>query len=122
MHEAGFAVDMAGIATGPRGDKQLTPKGRRIVAIMKKNGFHWRYGLSDPAHFEADPRRYGYRSAQQAITKTQTTCQVKFARNKVQKKAATRIAVNRVNKRAGAQLTNVSTSAKPRRNIVRARA
>jgi hypothetical protein len=122
MHEAGFAVDMAGIAAGPRGNKQLTPKGRRIVAIMKKNGFKWRYGLSDPAHFEADPRRYGYRSAQQAITKTQTTCQVKFAKNKIQKKAPTRIAVNRVNKRAGAQLTNLSTSPRTRRNFVRARA
>jgi len=122
MHEAGFAVDMAGIAAGPRGNKQLTPKGRRIVGIMKKNGFNWRYGLSDPAHFEADPRRYGYRSAQQAITKTQTTCQVKFAKNKIQKKAPARIAVNRVNKRAGTQLINVSTSIKTRRNPVRARA
>ncbi len=36
IHEAGFAVDMAGIAAGPRGDKRLTPQGKRIVAIMKK--------------------------------------------------------------------------------------
>ncbi|HSB08173.1 MAG TPA: D-alanyl-D-alanine carboxypeptidase family protein [Blastocatellia bacterium] len=86
MHEAGFAVDIAGIAAGPRGQKRLTPKGRRIVGIMKKNGFKWRYGLSDPAHFEADPRKYGYRNPQQAINKTQTTCQIGLAKNKSRKK------------------------------------
>lgn len=91
MHEAGFAVDIAGIAAGPRGDKRLTTQGRRIVNIMNKNGFKWRYGLSDPAHFEADPRKYGYRTPQQAITKTQTTCQIKLARTKNHKKPAGRI-------------------------------
>ena len=92
IHEAGFAVDMAGIATGPRGDKRLTPQGKRIVAIMKKNGFNWRYGLADPVHFEADPKKHGYRSVQEAITRTQTTCQVKLAKNKAHKKPANRVA------------------------------
>lgn len=100
LHEAGFAVDIGGVATGPRGDKQLTPKGRRIVGIMRKNGFAWRYGLSDPAHFEANPKRYGYRSAEQAIARTQTTCQVRLARNKTHKKAAKTIAA----RRAGASM------------------
>ena len=91
MHEAGFAVDIAGIASGPRGAKRVTPKGRRIVAIMKRNGFKWRYGLSDPAHFEADPRKYGYRSPQQAIAKTQATCQVKLAKGKNRKRVNGRV-------------------------------
>ena len=95
IHEAGFAVDIAGVATGPRGAKRLTPQGRRIVAIMKKHGFNWRYGLADPVHFEADPRKYGYRSVRQAIRRTQTTCQVKFAKSKTHKKPASRIAVSR---------------------------
>ena len=78
MHEAGFAVDMSGIAIGPRGAKRLTPRGRRIVAIMRKNGFNWRYGLADPAHFEIDPRNHGFRSAQQAIRRNQAQCQVRY--------------------------------------------
>lgn len=104
MHEAGFAVDMAGIAAGPRGAKRLTPKGRRIVGIMRKNGFNWRYGLSDPAHFEANPRKHGYRTVQQAITRTQTTCQVKFAKTKAHKKPANKVAVNRAHTRAKRRL------------------
>ncbi|MCI0488687.1 MAG: D-alanyl-D-alanine carboxypeptidase family protein [Blastocatellia bacterium] len=75
LHEAGFAVDISGVASGPRGKKRLTARGRRIVQIMRKNGFRWPYGLADPAHFEADPRRYGYRSARQAIQRSQSTCQ-----------------------------------------------
>src|SRR5262249_31874344 len=78
LHEAGMAVDIAGVASGPRGDKQLTPRGLKMVRIMQKNGFKWRYGLSDPAHFEADPTKHGYRSAAQAIKKSQSTCQVKL--------------------------------------------
>lgn len=81
LHEAGLAVDMSGIATGPRGAKRLTPRGRRIVGIMQKNGFRWRYGLADPAHFEANPRRAGYRNLKQAITRSQTTCDAKLADN-----------------------------------------
>jgi len=78
LHEAGFAVDMSGVAIGPRGAKRLTPRGRRIIAIMRKHGFSWRYGLADPAHFEIDPRRYGYRSAQQAIKRSQSQCQTRY--------------------------------------------
>src|ERR1044071_1203222 len=52
MHEAGFAVDISGIAAGPRGNKRVTSRGRRIICVMRKNGFKWRYGLKDPAHFE----------------------------------------------------------------------
>src|SRR5713226_7845652 len=81
LHEAGLAVDISGVAAGPRGRKRLTPQGHRIVSIMRKNGFNWRYRLADPAHFEADPKKHGYRNVQQAITRTQTTCQVKLARN-----------------------------------------
>jgi hypothetical protein len=78
LHEAGFAVDMSGVAIGPRGAKRLTPRGRRIVAIMRRNGFNWRYGLADPAHFEIDPRNHGFRSAQQAIRRNQAQCQVRY--------------------------------------------
>jgi hypothetical protein len=95
IHEAGFAVDMAGIATGPRGNKRLTPQGRRIVAIMEKNGFNWRYGLADPVHFEADPRRHGYRSVKEAINRTQTTCQIRLAKSKPHKKPPAKVATNR---------------------------
>ena len=74
LHEAGFAVDISGIASGPRGAKRVTPKGRRIISIMNRNGFRWRYGLKDPAHFEANPQRYGYRNAKQAIARSQNIC------------------------------------------------
>jgi D-alanyl-D-alanine carboxypeptidase. len=80
LHEAGFAVDISGVAAGPRGRKQVTSRGRRIISVMRKNGFKWRYGLKDPAHFEADPTRKGYRSLGQAINKNQTTCTVKLAK------------------------------------------
>src|SRR6185369_1354716 len=96
LHEAGFAVDMAGIAAGPRGDKRLTPQGKRIVGIMRKNGFSWRYGLADPAHFEADPRKHGYRNLKQAIERSRNTCQVQLAKNPANKKAATRVSAARV--------------------------
>ena len=79
LHEAAFAVDISGVAAGPRGAKRLTPRGRRIVQIMQRNGFKWRYGLADPAHFEADPRKYGYRTVKQAIKRTQNTCEVRLA-------------------------------------------
>jgi hypothetical protein len=99
IHEAGFAVDMAGIATGPRGAKRITPRGRRIVAIMKKHDFNWRYGLRDPVHFEADPRKYGYRSVKQAIKRTQTTCQIKLAKSKANKKTPNNVAAGRARPR-----------------------
>jgi LAS superfamily LD-carboxypeptidase LdcB len=98
LHEAGFAVDMSGIAAGPRGKKRLTPKGRRIVGIMRKHGFKWRYGLADPAHFEADPRKHGYRTVHQAITQTRTTCQLNLAGNKAYptKNPSNKVAASRV--------------------------
>jgi len=96
IHEAGFAVDVAGVASGRRGAKRLTPQGRRIVSIMKKNGFTWRYGLSDPVHFEADPRQHGYKNVKQAIARTQNTCQVKLAKTKSSKKSVNRVAVNTI--------------------------
>jgi hypothetical protein len=122
IHEAGFAVDMAGIAAGPRGDKRLTPQGKRIVAIMKKNGFNWRYGLADPVHFEADPRKHGYRSVLEAITRTQTTCQVRLAKNKAHKKAANRVAAARAHGPARARLSAEASSTKTRRHAGKARA
>lgn len=82
LHEAGLAVDISGVAAGPRGAKRITPRGRRIVGIMRKNGFQWRYGLKDPAHFEANPRRYGYRSTRQAISISQNTCDAKILAKK----------------------------------------
>ena len=88
LHEAGFAVDISGVAAGPRGAKRLTPRGRRIVGIMRKNGFQWRYGLKDPAHFEANPRRYGYRSAKQAISLSQNICDAKIVAKKSRETAA----------------------------------
>jgi hypothetical protein len=100
MHEAGFAVDISGVAAGPRGNKHLTPEGKRIVAVMRKHGFNWRYRLADPAHFEADPRKHGYRTAKQAIAHTQSTCDVKLAKlvkRAPQKKTAAKASVTRSN-------------------------
>jgi len=88
LHEAGLAVDIAGVTAGSRGQRRLTPRGRRIVRIMEKNGFKWRYGMSDPVHFEASPRTAGYRSVAQAIRRSQSTCQVKLA---AQKKKSNRL-------------------------------
>jgi D-alanyl-D-alanine carboxypeptidase len=85
LHEAGFAVDISGVAAGPRGNKRLTTRGRRIVSIMRKNGFDWRYGLADPAHFEADPRESGYRSVKAAINKNQKQCSVNLIAGKQKK-------------------------------------
>jgi hypothetical protein len=120
LHEAGFAVDIAGVASGPRGNKRLTPKGRRIVSIMRKNGFSWRYGLKDPAHFEADPTRHGYRNARHAIRKTQTTCQVSLAKSRAHKKPAGKVALNRSTSTARSRAAAVA--AKPRRQVVKVRA
>lgn len=98
LHEAGFAVDISGVAAGPRGKKRLTSQGHKIVSIMRKNGFNWRYQLADPAHFEADPKKHGYRTAKQAIAHTQKTCTVKLAKvtnQTPQKKTAGKVAVDR---------------------------
>jgi D-alanyl-D-alanine carboxypeptidase-like protein len=78
-HEAGFAVDIAGVAAGRSGRRRVTPNGRRIIQIMNKNGFKWRYGLADPVHFDADPTRYGYRNLKQAIHYNQSRCRARVA-------------------------------------------
>jgi D-alanyl-D-alanine carboxypeptidase len=117
IHEAGFAVDIGGIAAGPRGAKRLTPHGKRIVAIMRKNGFNWRYGLADPVHFEADPRKHGYRNVQDAITRTQTTCQVRLARhatNKSHKKATNKSVAARAPVSAHRRLAAQANAPRPR--------
>lgn len=77
-HEAGLAVDLSGIASGPRGAKRVTRNGHKIIRIMEKNGFSWRYGLKDPAHFEANPKTAGYSNLRQAIKRTQSNCTVKL--------------------------------------------
>lgn len=69
LHEAGLAVDFADIAHGKK--RHLTPEGRKVVKVMQKHGFNWRYGLKDPAHFELDPRTAGYKSEQAAIAAAQ---------------------------------------------------
>ena len=112
LHEAGFAVDISGVAAGPRGAKRLTPRGRRIVGIMRKNGFQWPYGLKDPAHFEANPRRYGYRSAKQAISLSQNICDAKIVAKKSRETAA-------VTRRQGT-VRPVSVTVKSRRHNSRA--
>jgi hypothetical protein len=81
-HEAGLAVDISGIAAGPRGAKRITRNGQKIIRVMEKNGFSWRYGLKDPAHFEANPRKAGYQNLNQAIKKTQSKCSVKLTPKK----------------------------------------
>ena len=111
IHESGFAVDIAGVAKGPRGAKRVTPRGRSIIAIMKRHGFSWRYGLADPVHFEADPRRYGYRTVKEAIRRTQNTCQVQLAKAKVRTRSTGRSRVARS-----------GSSSKPRRSGARATA
>jgi len=122
IHEAGFAVDIGGIASGPRGAKRLTPQGKRIVKIMNKNGFNWRYGMADPVHFEADPRKHGYRSVQQAIARTQTTCQLKLAKGKPHKKATNKITAAGARGPARARVSAQASSTKIRPPNRKARA
>lgn len=128
LHEAGFAVDISGVAAGPRGRKRLTSDGHRIVSIMRKNGFNWRYQLADPAHFEADPKKHGYRNARQAISHTQTTCQVKLTKlaksekGAPQKKTASKVPVNQSRAQSRTQLSARGPATKPPRHAVKARA
>lgn len=125
LHEAGFAVDISGVAAGPRGNKHLTPQGKRIVGIMRKNGFNWRYQLADPAHFEADPKKHGYRNAKQAISHTQSTCDVKLAKlakGTPQKKSASKVSLTRGNNAAKPQLSARGPESKGPRRAVKARA
>lgn len=127
IHEAGFAVDIAGVATGPRGAKRLTARGRRIVPIMKRHGFNWRYGLKDPVHFEANPERFGYRSVKQAIKRNQTVCDVKLAREKKQVRRSrgnVRAQARPASRRMGQEkrLRVVANSVKTRRPVAKSRA
>ncbi|HKQ80010.1 MAG TPA: M15 family metallopeptidase [Blastocatellia bacterium] len=66
MHEAGLAVDIGGVAKGGR-RRRLTSRGRKVVQIMRKHGFKWRYGMRDPVHFELSPQTAGYRTEKAAI-------------------------------------------------------
>lgn len=70
LHEAGLAVDFADIAHGKK-HRQLTRDGRKIVKVMEKHGFKWRYGLKDPAHFELEPRVAGFKNEKIAIAAAQ---------------------------------------------------
>ncbi|MGA9767557.1 MAG: D-alanyl-D-alanine carboxypeptidase family protein [Blastocatellia bacterium] len=115
LHEAGFALDISGVAAGPRGAKKVTPRGHRIIGIMRKNGFQWRYGLKDPAHFEANPRRYGYRNAKQAISLSQNICDAKIATRKSGRSRQTAALTKR---QTGVR--PVSVTVKPRRHNSRA--
>ena len=125
LHEAGFAVDISGVAAGPRGKKRLTSQGHRIVSIMRKNGFNWRYQLADPAHFEADPKKHGYRNTKQAISHTQTTCTVKMgklAKGTPQKKTLSKVSVNQTHPPARTQLSARGPATKAPHHAVKARA
>jgi hypothetical protein len=117
VHEAGFAVDISGIATGPRGSKHLTAQGRRIVRIMERHGFRWRYGLMDPVHFEADPREHGYLSLRQAILINQTRCQAAVAQKRAAKQhgetAGTRVVAKRHSENAGTRASANRKGEKP---------
>jgi LAS superfamily LD-carboxypeptidase LdcB len=119
LHEAGLAVDMSGIAAGPRGAKRLTPRGRRIVGIMQKNGFRWRYGLADPAHFEADPRKAGYRNARQAIARSQNICDANLPASARSDKRPARNAQTTPGARRVTYIRQVSPT-KQRRHITKA--
>jgi hypothetical protein len=115
LHEAGFALDISGVAAGPRGAKKVTPRGRRIIGIMRKNGFQWRYGLKDPAHFEANPRRYGYRNTKQAISLSQNICEAKIATKRSGRSRQTAALTRRQT-----AVRPVSVTVKPRRHNSRA--
>lgn len=71
LHEAGLAVDFAAVAHGKKHRRRLTREGSKIVKVMQKHGFKWRYGLKDPVHFELEPRVAGYKSEKAAIASAQ---------------------------------------------------
>lgn len=71
LHEAGLAVDLANVAQGKKRSRRLTHDGRKMVNVMQKHGFKWRYGLQDPAHFELDPRTAGFKTEKAAIAAAQ---------------------------------------------------
>jgi LAS superfamily LD-carboxypeptidase LdcB len=90
LHEAGLAVDLAGVARGSRRHRRLTPRGRQMVRVMRKHGFNWRYGLKDPAHFEINPRRAGYRSGQAAINARHRRYTAKYSLRLASRRARSR--------------------------------
>ncbi|MBX3267902.1 MAG: M15 family metallopeptidase, partial [Acidobacteria bacterium] len=65
-HEGGFAFDVKGM--GEKG--KPTALAKLIIPIFEKYGFRWggRFKKPDPPHFEADFRRGGYKSSQEAAT------------------------------------------------------
>jgi hypothetical protein len=114
-HEAGLALDISGVAVGPRGANHLTPQGRRIVQIMTKHGFNWKYGLRDPVHFEADPAEHGYRSLQQAIHVTQTKCDAQQAIERFAAQKRRGVAKNRLARLTPASYQGSAKTSKTRR-------
>ncbi len=92
LHEAGLAVDVAGVASGKGRHRQLTRNGKKIVRVMQQHGFNWPHGLRDPVHFEIPPKQAGYRSERTAISVAQqrwrtqsraTSCQIKLKGRRV---------------------------------------
>ncbi len=71
LHEAGLAVDLASVAYGKKRHRRLTRDGKKMVKVMRRHGFQWRYGLKDPAHFELEPRQVGYKNKRHAIAAAQ---------------------------------------------------
>lgn len=98
LHEAGFAVDITGVAQGPNGRKHFTAQGRKIVRIMSRHGFNWKYGMSDPVHFEANPKAHGYHNLKQAIRTNQTRCDAGTAVKQAVKKGRPSRAPERIAK------------------------
>lgn len=81
-HEAGLAVDIAGISARGRGKRRcLSRPGAAIVRIMRRHDFSWRYGLRDPAHFELSPGHAGYRTTHAAIVARQSLVSERRARS-----------------------------------------
>ena len=93
-HEAGLAVDIAGIATRGRGRRRhVTRPGAAIVRIMRHHDFAWRYGLRDPAHFELNPARAGFRTTRAAIVARQRV--MAMARPRVARRMVRQVASKR---------------------------
>jgi hypothetical protein len=82
LHEAGLAVDVAGVASSLKRNRRLTPQGKKIVRVMEKNGFDWRYGMRDPVHFELNARQVGFRAESTAIKSGQSTWATKYRKLK----------------------------------------
>jgi hypothetical protein len=75
-HEAGFAVDLNGVAVKGKDGRYVrdnggnyipTARGSVLIDIFARHGFAWGASFNDPPHFEADPTKYGYKSRKEAI-------------------------------------------------------